>query len=203
MNIVQRLLTIEDEIKAFWLLNGIVRMMPRLFSTDVSCLIGGRISVMRNEMTAFKAILRENLPLICDKLRLLGLPVDHLIYDSLTSFYAHFFSSEVVLRLWDLIIFSLANRDKVAKKRALWYLMAPAYWILKERQEDILAAKTSQEVIDIYNNGAAITYNPEWIVNDLKNLIRDIFVTGSAEGASGAGQEPSGIASRFNSLLGR
>jgi hypothetical protein len=28
---------------------------------------------------------------------------------------------------------ALANKDKVAKKRALWYFMAPAYWILKER----------------------------------------------------------------------
>lgn len=144
MHIIQRLLTIADEEDAFWLLNGIVRMIPRLFSTDVSCLTGGRISVMRNEMTAFKAILRENLPVICDKLRLLGLPVDYLIYESLTSFYAHFFSSEVVLRLWDLIIFNLANKDKIAKKRALWYFMAPAYWILREKQQDILDATTIQ-----------------------------------------------------------
>ena len=117
-------------------------MIPRLFSTDVSCLIGGRNSVMRNEMTAFKAILKENLPKVCDKLRLLGLPVDHIIYDSITSFYAHFFSSDVVLRLWDLIIFNLANRDKSAKKRALWYFMAPAFWILRERQADIVSAST-------------------------------------------------------------
>ena len=64
---------------------------------------------MRNEMTIFKAILRENLPDICDKLRLLGLPVDYLIYDSLTSFYSNYFSSDVVLRLWDLIIFFISN----------------------------------------------------------------------------------------------
>jgi hypothetical protein len=62
MHIIQRLLSIAEEEDAFWILNGIVRMIPRLFSTDVSCLVGGRISVMRNEMTAFKAILRENLP---------------------------------------------------------------------------------------------------------------------------------------------
>lgn len=142
MDIIQRLLTIANEEDAYWLLNGIVRMIPRLFSTDISCLIGGRISVMRNEMTAFKAILRENLPHICDKLRLLGLSVDYLIYDSITSFYSHFFSSEVVLRLWDLIIFNLSNTDKVAKKRAVWYLMAPAYWIFKEREVLILKANS-------------------------------------------------------------
>jgi len=141
---------VAEEEDAFWLLNGIVRMIPRLFSTDVSCLLGGRISVLRNEMTAFKAILRENLPRICDKLRILGLPVDYLIYGSLTSFYASSFSSDVVLRLWDLLIFNLANRDKVAKKRALWYMMAPAYWILRERQTAILEARNVQQVIDLY-----------------------------------------------------
>ena len=89
--------------------------------------------MMRYEMTVFKAILRENLPDICDKLRILGISVDYLIYDSLTSFYAHYFSSDVVLRLWDLIIFFISNQDKILKKRAIWYLMAPAYWILRER----------------------------------------------------------------------
>lgn len=132
MSILQRLLTIAEEEDAFWLLNAIIRMIPRLFSTDVSCLVGGRNSAMRNEMTAFKAILKENLPNVCDKLRYLGLSVDYLIYESMTSFYANFFSSEVVLRLWDLIIFNLSNKDKSAKKRALWYFMAPAYWILRE-----------------------------------------------------------------------
>jgi hypothetical protein len=156
-------------------------MIPRLYSTDESCLLGGRNSVMRNEMTAFKAILRENLPHICDKLRLLGLPVDSLIYNPLTSFYAHYFSTEVVLRLWDLIIFNLSNKDKYEKKRALWYFMAPAYWILRERQADIISAKSSQEVHDLFMNGQSITYNPDWIVNDLKSLIKDIFVTHSLD----------------------
>lgn len=134
---------------------------------------------MRNEMTAFKAILRENLPSICDKLLLLGLPIEYLIYDSLTSFYAHYFSTVVVLRLWDLIVFNLSNKDKIAKKRAVWYFMAPAYWILREREGDILNATSVEAVINIYRDGGAITYDPDWIVNDIRDLIKDIFVTGS------------------------
>jgi hypothetical protein len=134
MKITHRMLTIfKNEEDCFWIINGLIRMLPRLFSTDSSCLTGGRISVMRYEMTVFKAILRENLPDICDKLRLLGISIDYLIYDSLTSFYAHYFSSDVVLRLWDLIIFFISNNLKSLRKRALWYIMAPAYWILKER----------------------------------------------------------------------
>ena len=33
-------------------------------------------------------------------------------------------------------------------------------------------------MIDIYNNGCAITYDPDWIVSEMKYLIKDIFVTG-------------------------
>lgn len=55
--------------------------------------------------------------------------------------------------------------------------MAPAYWILKERRMDIMAAKSLQEVYDLYQNGSALTYSPAWIVNDLKDLIMNIFVT--------------------------
>jgi hypothetical protein len=72
-------------------MNGLMRPIPKLFSTDISCLEGGRTSVMRNEMTIFKAILRENLPLICDKLRLFGLPVEYLIYESMSSLYSNYF----------------------------------------------------------------------------------------------------------------
>ncbi len=55
--------------------------------------------------------------------------------------------------------------------------MAPAYWILKERRADILKATTLEQVIDLYMSGCALTYNPNWIVNDLNSLIKEIFVT--------------------------
>ena len=121
------------EEEAFWVVNGMIRSIPRLYSTNISCLEGGRQSVMRNEMTIFKAILRENLPELCDKLRNLGVPIEHLIYDSIASLYTNFFSSAVVLRLWDLIIFNMSTREKVERRRALWYIMAPAYLILREK----------------------------------------------------------------------
>lgn len=97
----------------------------------------------------------------------------------MTSFYSHFFSSEVVLRLWDQIIFNFSNNDKVAKKRALWYFMAPAYLILREKKDEIMNANSIQQVIDLYNNGCALTYNPDWVITELKSLIKDIFVTGA------------------------
>jgi hypothetical protein len=72
---------------------------------------------------------------------------------------------------------TISNPDRSLKKRALWYLMAPAYWILKERKIEILKATSLQEVYDLYQNGSALTYSPAWIVNDLRDLIISIFVT--------------------------
>ena len=88
---------------------------------------------MRYEMIGFKALLRQNLPKVCDKLKILGYPVEHLIYESITTFYANYFSSEVVLRLWDLIIFNLSNKDYADRKRAIWFVLAPAFLIIREK----------------------------------------------------------------------
>lgn len=132
-------------------------------------------------MTIFKAILRENLPELCDKLRYLGLPIEHLIYDSIASLYSNFFASAVVLRLWDLIIFNMSTREKVERRRALWYIMAPAYLILREKQTEIMNAKTVLQVVDIYNSGCVLTYNGDWIVGELKVLIKEIFVKGASQ----------------------
>jgi hypothetical protein len=115
------------------LLNGLIRPIPKLFSIDISCLEGGRTSVMRNEMTIFKAILKENLPKICDKLRIMGLPVEYLIYDHIGSFYSNIFQSEIVYRLWDIIIFNMSTKNKADRKRALWYIMSPAYLLFREK----------------------------------------------------------------------
>ena len=56
--------------------------------------------------------------------------------------------------------------------------MAPAYLIMREKADEIMNANSLQQVIDLYNNGCALTYSPDWVVTELKKLIKDIFVTG-------------------------
>ena len=142
IQVVQRLLNMANEEDAFWIFNGLVRSLPRLYSTEESSLEGGRLSVMRNEMTIFKAIMKENLPIVSDKLKQLGLPIETLIYEQVTSLYSNFFSSDIVLRLWDLIIFNLTCKDKEERKRAIWYILSPSYLIFKEKRSQIIAALT-------------------------------------------------------------
>lgn len=65
--------------------------------------------MMRYEMTALKTMIEHSLPNVYTKLKALGLPIELLTYRSITSFYAADFSTEVVHRLWDIIIFFLSS----------------------------------------------------------------------------------------------
>ena len=73
----------------------------------------------------------------------------------------------------------MSTREKVERRRALWYIMAPAYLILKEKAQEIINASTVLQVVDIYNSGCALTFNPDWIVGELKSLVKDTFVRGA------------------------
>lgn len=140
MKIVHRLLMISSEEAAFWLINAMVRVIPRLFSMSESSLHGDRLSLMRSEMTTFKSILRQNLPQICDKIQQLGLSIENLVYDSITSFYAYDFSSEMLYRVWDMMIFAMGTGSKQERKRALWYVLSPAYYVLQKKQVELESA---------------------------------------------------------------
>lgn len=178
LKVVQRLvsLTQEDE-DVFWVLTGIMKSFPRPFSVG-SVMFGEVESAMRYELTAFKALLEQNLPDVHQKLQDYSLPVELLVYQSIASFYSDFFTSDLVLRLWDIIIFLFSSAHKEERKRGTWWLVAPAYLILEEKQKEIVVAKNFQQIIDCYQNGAAISYDPEWFIGKLKTITEKAFVEG-------------------------
>ena len=132
-------------------------------------------------MTAFKAMLQQNLPAVHEKLKDYGLPVEFLVYKSMMSFYADYFTSEVVLRLWDIIIFNFSSSDKAERKRGLWWLLSPAYYVLREKQRNILKAKSCTEIIQEYQSGGALTYDPDYFVSEIREINKKIFVEGEVK----------------------
>ena len=84
---------------------------------------------MRYEMTALKTMVEHSLPKVYSKLKAFGLPIELLTYHSLTSFYARDFSTEVIHRLWDIMIFFLSSPQVEDRKRGLWWLLSPAFLI--------------------------------------------------------------------------
>jgi len=168
----------HSEEDCFWILTGIIRSFPRPFAVMGSVLNSDCDSVMRYEMTAFKAMLQQNLPAVHEKLKDYGLPVEFLVYKCLTSFYASYFHSEVVLRLWDIIIFNFCAADKAERKRGLWWLLSPAYFVLREKERNILKAKSCTEIINEFESGGALTYDPDAFIAEIKKINIKIFVEG-------------------------
>ena len=85
---------------------------------------------MRYEMTAFKAMLEHALPKVHYKLKTLGLPLEFLFYRQISSFYAAEFHTEIIHRLWDIIIFFFSSTEKDERKRGLWWLLSPAFFVI-------------------------------------------------------------------------
>jgi len=161
VKIIHRMLCIMPEENCFWVMNALVRVIPRLFSMEQSSLEGDRLSLMRSELITFKSVLRQNLPGICDKIQQLGLSVENLVYDSMTSFYAYDFCSEILFRIWDMLIFAMGTGHKSERKRALWYVLAPAYYVMQKKSTELVSAQTPQQLRLAYRNGFTITYNPD------------------------------------------
>jgi hypothetical protein len=57
--------------------------------------------------------------------------------------------------------------------------MAPSYLIFREKQEEFLSCNSVKSIIDVYNSGSVVSYNPDWVISELRELVKDIFVTGA------------------------
>lgn len=93
---------------------------------------------MRYELITFKALVEQNLPKLYLKLKEIGMPIEMLVYKPILSLYATFFSSDIVLRLWDLIFFAFSTLNKADRKQGLWYILTPAYLVLAKLESLIL-----------------------------------------------------------------
>lgn len=125
------LMSMED---AFWVLIGFIRSYPRLWCLQESSMLDDGKSNIRFELTAIKAILEVNFPNVAQKLYQLGLPVELLVYDSISSLYCDYFHSETLLRIWDLMIFYFNTSER---RRGIWLLLAPALLIFSWNQKAI------------------------------------------------------------------
>jgi hypothetical protein len=70
------------------------------------------------------------MPKVLPKLQEIGLPLELLIYDALNSYYADYFPSELLMRIWDIMLFQFSGIDKSLRKIGTWYILAPAFVIL-------------------------------------------------------------------------
>jgi hypothetical protein len=97
--------------EAFWLIVGFVGRYPRLWCLDSSSLTGDTKRNFRFEFTVLKAAVELYYPEVDAKLKSLGLPLELLVYDSITSLYSDQFHGDTLYRIWDLMIFYMNASD--------------------------------------------------------------------------------------------
>lgn len=96
--------------------------------------------MFRYELIAFKSMIEINLPDLHKKIKQIGLPLEVLILEPIMSMYVNFFSTDIVLRIWDCIFLAFSSPIKDRRKVGLWYLLAPSFMILKRYEKEFLIA---------------------------------------------------------------
>ena len=131
-------------------------------------------------MTTFKAMLEKYLPEVFNKLHEYGFPIEFLVYKCMTSFYTNYFTSDMVLRLWDIIIFNFSSGgSKEERKRGLWWILAPAFLVLEEKKAFIEKTTSVSQIIQEFKSGPALIFDPDEFIQKLKVIIDKVFIEGT------------------------
>ena len=104
--------------------------------------------------------------------------MEFLIYKTMGSFYSDYFTSELVLRLWDIVIFNFSSSKKDERRRGLWYLLSAAFFVLSTRESQILKATSVAQIIQSFESGGAITYDPDLFIDRLVEINKELFAEG-------------------------
>lgn len=118
------MLTFMPEEDAFWCLVGLAKSMKNVFSLDSKvgltsdadfyenfCPWTNRKVCFKNEMAILNLIIKIHFPQVFHHLKSLSVPLEWYFYEAFSSFFTEVFSSEVVLRLWDMIILNLSANE--------------------------------------------------------------------------------------------
>ena len=183
LKFAQRMLGIMDVEEALWIIVGIVTLYPRLWCLEQSSLIGDTKSNFKFELTIIKAAVELKNPELVQKLNSLGVSIEQLIYDSVTSLYSDMFHSETLYRIWDMLIFYLnASETKENKIWPVQVITAPAIMIFQLRERKFMEAQTVEQVVAEFRNGCGISYNPDEIIKSVDSVIKEVFVENMATG---------------------
>ena len=72
---------------------------------------------------------------------MLSVPLEYYFYDSFSKFFSENFSSDIIMRLWDMVVFNLSTNTVENRKRALWYLLAVPLYMIQANLELILKSQ--------------------------------------------------------------
>ena len=130
---------------------------------------------LKNIMVIVNCLIKLHHPEVFAHLKALSMPIEWYFQDAFESLYAECFSSDLVLRLWDMIILSSTNGEN--KKRALWWLLALPLYMVNINNTLILQSKSPLVIKDLLTKcTAASIYTPTEFIESLLSIIKNVFV---------------------------
>jgi hypothetical protein len=126
-------------------------------------------------MIILNCLIKLHFPEVFTHLKALSVPIEWYFEEAFESLYAECFSSDIVLRLWDMIILSSTNGEN--KKKSQWWLLAIPIYMIKVNNDLILQTQSPEIIKDLLTSAtAASIYNPSDFIEALLKIIHDVFV---------------------------
>ena len=176
--IIQRLLSIYTEDKAFWVFWAIMSKMKDRIGVKESIMLD-RKGMFRMMSTCLCSHTKETYPEIHKKCTHVGFSLDFFLYDKMSSLFSNCFASDTLLRLWDLIFLEFSSPSTGDKNKGLGYMVSTCLYIINANREQILLAKTPEQLAIALDNSRSVIFNTEEIVEEIYNINTKNFVAGN------------------------
>ena len=176
--IIQRLLSIFTEDRAFWTFLAILSKMKDKLGVDESIMLD-RKGMFRLLSTCMLSHTKHTMPEIFEKFTEIGLSIDFFLYDKMSSLFANSFPSNTLLRLWDLIFLEFSSPSSEGKSKGLGYIVSICLYLLNVNKEQIMLATTQDELACALNNSWWVKFETEEIILEIYDRNTKNFVAGN------------------------
>ena len=170
----------ENENFAFLLLIGLSQKISHFKQQNP--LYNGKINYINLFGLVTKLILEKFQPEIYKKFISLNFPIEFFLSKDLSSLYANYFEDELMMRIFDIIIFESGIQGKyIDDMQYLRVLCAIPITLFEFNKKDILECQSVSELESMINNLIFYSFNMNKFKVHLKNNLKKIFVLTSDE----------------------
>lgn len=176
--IIQRLLSIFTEDRAFWIFVAMMHKIKDRIGIDQSLMLD-RKGMFRLISACLSSHAKQMMPNLYSKFTEIGLSIDFFMYDKLSCLFATCFPSDTLLRLWDLIFLELSSPMDGGVSKGLGYIISTCLYLLRVNEAQIMLANTPDQLAVALENSSSTKFNTEEIMNDIYEMNTHNFVSGN------------------------
>ena len=179
LTLTQKLLKyFEDSYFVFWLLVGLSQNIAHFHQRNP--LFSNEINYINIYGLVTKLIMERHQKKIFDKFMTLNIPPELFISRHLSTFFTDYFKDELMMRIFDIIIFESSFQDSFNDNlQYLRILCSIPLTLFEFNEERILSCKSVSEIESIINDLNLYTFNHSNFIAKLGNNMNNFFVLSS------------------------